>query len=123
MRLRPVFADILPDLKLAQLLDDPRTYKQRNHQSCAGGERRPKRQIPEDPERMKKRKQLLVKQPVKQVASNAGNSEIKLDFTGVRRTSRLITNSGIAPRTPSSTPSQSESYRPQRAHQSPPPAA
>jgi hypothetical protein len=61
----------LADLKLAKLLDDIGTDKQCNHQCRAGGERRAKRQIAKDPERMKKRKKLLVKQPVKQVASNA----------------------------------------------------
>jgi hypothetical protein len=61
----------LADLELAQLLDHVGADKQSNQQGCTGGERRAKRQVAEYPERMKKRKQLLVEQPVKQVASNA----------------------------------------------------
>jgi hypothetical protein len=82
MRLRSVFANILADLKLAQFLNDPGADEQSNHQSRAGGERRAKRQIPKDPERMKKRKKLLVKQPIKQVASNDGSTKLSSILQG-----------------------------------------
>ena len=72
MRLGAVFADVLADLEFAQLLDDVRADEQRDQQRRERGEGRAKREIAEDAERVKERKQLLVEQPVKQVASRAG---------------------------------------------------
>src|SRR5579859_393799 len=83
MRLGPVFADELSDLEFAQLLYDVGPDEHRDQQR---GERRKdsaKRQIAKDPEGVKHRVQLLVKQPVKQENSNAGSDEFSLILLGV----------------------------------------
>ena len=75
VRLRAVFADVLADLEFAQLLDDVGPDEQRDQQRGEGGEGGAKREIAEDPERVKEREELFVEQPVKQVASGAGLGE------------------------------------------------
>ena len=70
--LRPVLANKLADLELAQLLDHPGTDEQRDQQRRERGKGGAKGEVAEDPERVKERKQLFVEQPVKQVASRAG---------------------------------------------------
>ena len=71
VRLRPILADILTDLEFAELLDDVRPDEECDEQRREEGKCRTKREIAEDAERAKERVQLLVKQPVKQVASGA----------------------------------------------------
>ena len=71
MRLRPIFPDKLADLKLAQLLDDPRTNEQRDQHRGQRCESSAKGQVAEDPERVEERVELFVEQPVKQLASKA----------------------------------------------------
>ena len=77
VRLRPVFADVLADLELAQLLNHLGPDEERDQQRRERGKGRAKREVAEDPERVKERKQLFVEQPVKQVASEAG---LRRDF-------------------------------------------
>ena len=72
MRLRPVLAHVLADLELPQLLNHPGSDEKRDQQRRKRGKRGAKREVAEDPERMKKRKQLFVEKPVKKVASTAG---------------------------------------------------
>jgi hypothetical protein len=62
----------LANLELSQLLNHPGPDEKRDHQRRQRGKRSAKREVAEDSERVKKRKQLFVKKPVKQVASTAG---------------------------------------------------
>ena len=72
MRLRPVFADELADLELAQLLNDPGADEQRDEQRRERGKCSAESEVAEDPEGVKERKELFVEQPVEQGASQAG---------------------------------------------------
>src|SRR5580704_18140155 len=69
IRMPPIVADELANLKLAQFLNHPWTDKERNQHRRQRGERRPDGKKAEDSERAKKRIELFVEQPVKQVAS------------------------------------------------------
>jgi hypothetical protein len=69
VRLWTLFADVLADLKLAQLLDHIRSDYQPDEQRGERGEGRTKREIAKDPEWPEVRKELLIEQPVKQKAS------------------------------------------------------
>jgi len=66
VRLRSVFANVLANLELAQLLNDPGTDEQRDQQRSKRGEGGAKSEIAEDPERGERTKKLFVEQPVKQ---------------------------------------------------------
>ncbi len=70
--LRAVFADVLADLELAQLLDHIGTDEQRDHERSERGKGGAKRQIPEDAEGSEVREKLLIKEPVKQTSSGQG---------------------------------------------------
>ena len=72
VRLGAVFADELADLEFVQLLNDPWADEERDHERCERGKGGAKSEVAEDPEGVKKRKQLFVEQPVKQGASDAG---------------------------------------------------
>ena len=72
VRLRAVFADVLADLEFAQLLDHVGADEHGDQQRRERGKDGAKREIAEDPEGVKEREQLFVKQPVKQEASRAG---------------------------------------------------
>ncbi len=72
VRLWPVVADKLADLKLAQLLNHPWTDEQRDQQRRERGKGGAEGEVAEDAKRVKERKELFVKQPVKQRASSAG---------------------------------------------------
>ena len=76
MRLRPVVANVLADLKLAQLLNHPWADEERNEQRRQRGKSGAEGQVTEDAERVKVNVQLFVKQPVKQVASRAGTRQV-----------------------------------------------
>ena len=67
--LRTIFADVLADLKLAQLLNHERPDEQGNEHSGKAGESGAKRQIPEDAEGSEVGKKFLIKEPVKQTSS------------------------------------------------------
>jgi hypothetical protein len=64
-----IFADVLADLKLAQLLDHERTDEQSDQHGGETGESGAKRQIPEDTEGSEVGKKFLIKEPVKQTSS------------------------------------------------------
>src|SRR5580698_9109261 len=66
VRLRAFFADVLADLKLAQLLNDVGADKQAYQQRRQRGEGGPEREIAKDAEWVKERKELFVEQPVEQ---------------------------------------------------------
>ena len=68
----PSSRDVLPDLEVAQLLDDIGPDEERNQQRCKRCEYRAKRKKAEYAKRVKERKKLFVEQPVEQVASRAG---------------------------------------------------
>jgi len=72
VRLGAIFADELADLKFVQLLDHPGADKQSDEQRRERGKGGAKREEAEDAKGVKKRIQLFVEQPVKQVASRAG---------------------------------------------------
>jgi len=76
VRLRPVFAHVLANLKLMQLLNHPGADEQRDQQSRQRGKSGPERKVAEDAERVKEREELFVEQPVKQGASIAGMRQV-----------------------------------------------
>ena len=78
VRLRPVLSHKLPDLELPQLLNHPRADKQRDQQRRKRSKSSAKSQVAEDPERVKKRKQLFVQQPVKQASSKPDEAGFSL---------------------------------------------
>ena len=60
MRLRALFADVLPDLKLAQLVDQPRAERDAEEQRRQAGERGAEGGVAEDAERADVSLQLFV---------------------------------------------------------------
>src|SRR5215472_16474052 len=64
MRLRPVLADVLADLKLAQTADQPRPQQNSHQQRGDAGHARTEGGVLENPERRIEMEQLLVTQPV-----------------------------------------------------------
>ncbi len=72
VRLRPVLADVLPDLELAQLINHKRPDKQRDQERRKRSKSRPKRDVAEDAERGEVGKELLIEQPVQQRGSPEG---------------------------------------------------
>ncbi len=83
--LRPVFADVLADLKFAQLLDDVGADEQGDQQRRERRKGGAEREIAKDPERVKEREQLFVEQPVKQEDSNARGFRLILQAMESRR--------------------------------------
>jgi hypothetical protein len=69
MVLGTVFADVLADLKFAQLLDNEWTDEEGDEHCGETGKSGPERQIPEDAEGSEVGKKLLIKEPVKQTSS------------------------------------------------------
>jgi hypothetical protein len=64
VRLRPVFANVLPDLKVAQLGDQPGPQQQTQAQRRQAGERRAHGDIAEHAQRAELREELLVEEVV-----------------------------------------------------------
>ena len=64
-----VFADVLADLKFAQLLDDEGPDEEGDEHCGETGESGAERQIPEDAEGSEVGKKFLIKEPVKQTSS------------------------------------------------------
>ncbi len=81
-----VLANVLADLKLAQLLNDERPDEQSDEHRGETGEGSAKRQIPEDAEGSEVGKKFLIQQPVKQTSSatRAKNSSVWGYLTGDR---------------------------------------
>ena len=69
MVLRTVFADVLTDLKFAQLLDDEGPDEEGNQHCRETGKSGPERQIPEDAEGSEVGEKFLIKEPVEQTSS------------------------------------------------------
>jgi hypothetical protein len=69
MVLRTVFADVLADLKFAQLLNDEGPDEESNEHCSETGKSGSERQIPEDAEGSEVREKFLIKEPVKQTSS------------------------------------------------------
>jgi hypothetical protein len=69
MRLRAFFPDILPDLKLTQLLDNVGTNQQTNQQRCQTRKHRAKRKIAKDSKESIVGKKFLIQQPIEQTVS------------------------------------------------------
>ncbi len=71
MRLGSVFADVLADLKFAELFNDVGADEEGDEERCQRGEGCPEREVAEDAEGMEEREQLFVEQPVEQEDSDA----------------------------------------------------
>src|ERR1700722_1387847 len=84
-----VFADVLADLKLAQLLNDERPDQQRDEHRGKTGKSSAKRQIPEDAEGPEVRKKFLIEQPVKKTSS-AVRAVLELSYRPSRACLRRI---------------------------------
>src|ERR1700733_2616929 len=69
MRLRALLADILPNLKLAQLFYNKWTDKQPDQQRRQARKHRTKRKVAKYSKQPEVGKQLLVQQPIKQTVS------------------------------------------------------
>ena len=67
-----VFADVLADLEFAQFFDHIRADEKSDQKRRAGRKGGAKREIAKNTKRMEERVELLIQQPVKQVASRAG---------------------------------------------------
>src|SRR5271167_1996377 len=70
MSLRPFFADVLPDLKIAQALNHDGPDDQAGEKSGEAGEGGAESEIKKNAERRKVMVELQVEQPVEQSASN-----------------------------------------------------
>src|SRR5262245_18293350 len=64
MRLRPVLANMLPNLEFAQLSDQPRPENDAKEKRCKTGEGGAEGDEPEDSERPNGREKLLVEQVI-----------------------------------------------------------
>ena len=64
MRFRAFLTDILPDLKFAQLGDEPRPQRNAKKQRRQAGKRRAERGVAEDAKRADVGKQLFVKKVI-----------------------------------------------------------
>ena len=82
VRLGPVFADVLADLELTQLLNDVGPDEQGDQQRGERGEGGAEREIAEDPEGVKEREQLFVEQPVEQEDSGQCERRFSLILQG-----------------------------------------
>jgi hypothetical protein len=69
VRLRAFFTDILPDLKLTQLLNHVRTNQQTDQQRRQARKHRAKRKIAKDSEEPVIGKKFLIQQPIEQNVS------------------------------------------------------
>src|SRR5580692_4431702 len=70
MRLRPLFANVLPDLEIAQPLNHDRPHDQAREKRGEAGKGSAKRQITKNAERREIMIELQVEQPVEQSASD-----------------------------------------------------
>src|SRR5438309_1634540 len=66
MALRPLFTNVLTNLKFAQLLNHERPDHQSDQQRSQARKHRTKRKVAKDAKYAKVRKQLLVQQPIEQ---------------------------------------------------------
>jgi len=74
VRLRPLFTNVLPYLKLAQLLDDIGPNQQADQQRRQARKHSAKRQVAKNAKQPEVRKQLLVQQPIEQTVSTFSHS-------------------------------------------------
>src|ERR1700683_5191296 len=94
MRFRPILANVLPDLKLAQLGDQPRSQRQTQKERRYRGKGGAKRGVPEHAERREAVKQLFVEQPIEHLVVVARDKP----FQGVLdvRASRTLEQNHVA---------------------------
>jgi hypothetical protein len=78
MSCRTFFADVLPDLELAELTNDGWTNDHAHEQRGKAGKRCPKRDVTKNTERRKEGVQPLIEQPIKQSSSEKWHPKMTL---------------------------------------------